>query len=169
MSRLVIVRVGNPDGLWSVCKPAGKWSSPECHEQAVRNMIIEGYSVYAIFVGTGDKLLMTTKIISVRERLAEDDTIIPDSNEIGLLRTTITFDPAAVVDLRNMLCQSYRPALDYVQYKIGSQLLIPPSNSEGILRNISNLISLSRVNTIYRGNNTVINPEYWINLNVHGC
>jgi hypothetical protein len=169
MSRLVIIRVGDPDGLWAVCKPAGKWSSPECHEQCVRNMIVEGYSVYAIFVGTGDRLLMATKIISVRERLTEDDTVIPDSNDIGLLRTTITFDPVAVVELKNMICHSYTPALDYIQYKIGSQIVFPGADSENILKNIISLISLSRVNTVYRGNYTMVNPEYWINLNVHGC
>uniref|UniRef100_A0A6C0DIT7 Uncharacterized protein n=1 Tax=viral metagenome TaxID=1070528 RepID=A0A6C0DIT7_9ZZZZ len=166
MSRLVMIRVGNPDGLWAACKSGGKWSSPECHEQAVRNMLTEGYSVYAIFLGTGDKLLMAANIKTVRERLSEDDTIIPDSNDLGLLRTVITFDPDLSVDLQNMLCQSYRTALDYIQYRIGSQLLIPNVDAEHIIKMITNLISLTHINMICKDNEIKANSEYWLNLNV---
>jgi hypothetical protein len=145
----------------------GIWGSPEAHEQAVRNMFVEGYTVYVIFIGTGDKLLMCTKITNVRERI-ENDSLIPDANEIGPIKTAIIFDPSEVVDLRNNLVSPYQAALDYVKYKAGSQILIPRLYAEPILRLITCLITLSRVNTEYRGNQTVINPEYWMNLNMHG-
>jgi len=148
---------------------AGLWASPEFHEQAVRNMFVEGYTVYALFVGTGDKLLMTAKITNVRERSDNDDTLIPGRNEIGLLKTIIVFDPNETADLRNSLSNGYQSAIDYVKYKQGSQILIPTLYSEGIIRLITSLISLSRINTVYRGNTTVFNPEYLINLNINGC
>jgi len=166
MSRLVLIRVGDPNGLWATCKTAGQWASPECHEQVVRNMFMEGYTVYGLFVGTGDKLLMCAKITNVRER--NNDTI-PETNEIGSLKTILTFDPSETVDLRYTLANSYQAVLDYVKYKQGSQILIPNGQCDYILRLIITLISLSHVNTVYRGNTTVINPEYLLNLNVNGC
>jgi|Laugrespbdmm15sd_2_1035082.scaffolds.fasta_scaffold15216_4 hypothetical protein len=168
MGRLVLVRVGDPDGLWNVCKMGGMWASPECHEQVVRNMFVEGYTVYALFVGTGDKLLMAAKITNVRE-LSNEDTLIPNTTEIGPLKTAIIFDPSEVADLRNNLMGPYQAAIDYVKYKPGSQILIPISYSEPILNLITSLITLRRVNTMYRGNYTVINPEYLLNLNISGC
>jgi hypothetical protein len=147
---------------------AGLWASPESHEQVVRNMFMEGYAVYGLFVGTGDKLLMCAKITNVRERY-DTDTLIPASNEIGSLNTIIVFDPSEIVDLRYTLANAYQTALDYVKYKQGSQILIPNLHSVSILRLIITLISLSRVSTVYRGNTTVINPEYLINLNINGC
>jgi len=165
MSRLVLIRVGDPNGIWSVSKMAGLWASPECHEQVVRNMFVEGYTVYGLFVGTGDKLLMAAKITNIRERFNNDDTLIPEQNEIGFLKTVIVFDPSEVVDLRHTLTNGYQGVLDYVKYKPGSQILIPNQQSESILRLIMTLISLSRVNTVYRGNTTVFNPEYLMNIN----
>ena len=169
MSRLVLIRVGDQNGLWSTSKMSGLWASPECHEQVVRNMFIEGYTVYGLFVGTGDKLLMCAKITSVRERFNTDDTLIPEINEIDSLKTILVFDPSEIVDLSYTLVNVYQTALDYVKYKQGSQILIPNLQSGSILRLIITLISLSRVNTVYRGNTTFINPEYLLNLNVNGC
>jgi len=169
MSRLVLIRIGDPNGLWSISKNAGIWASPECHEQAVRNMFIEGYTVYGLFVGTGDKLLLTAKITNVRERFNNDDSLIPNTNEIGSLKTVIVFDTNEIVDLRHSLTNGYQGVLDYVKYKQGSQILIPNGQAEPILRLSASLISLSRVNSIYRGNTTVINPDYLINLNINGC
>ena len=168
MSRLVLIRVGDQNGLWSITKNSGIWASPECHEQVVRNMFVEGYTVYGLFVGTGDKLLMSAKITSVRER-NNNDNIIPETNEIGSLKTIIIFDPSETVDLRYTLANTYQGTLDYVKYKQGSQILIPNEQYETILRLIVTLISLSRVNTVYRGNTTFFNPEYLSNLNVNGC
>jgi hypothetical protein len=164
MSRLVLVRVGDPESSWSVCKEFGIWASPENHEQVVRNLFMEGYSVCVLFVGTGDQPLLVTHVTNVRERI-NNDTLIEDRNEIGLLKTVITFNVNNCLDLRNQLTNSYQIALDYVRYKQGSQILIPASYSVSILR----LLSLSQTNTIYRGNTTVINPEYLLNLNINGC
>jgi hypothetical protein len=169
MSRLVLIRVGDPNGLWSITKNSGIWASPECHEQVVRNMFMEGYTVYALFVGTGDKLLTCAKITTVRERFIGDDILIPEISEIGSLKTIIMFDPNESVDLRYSLTNGYQSALDYVKYKHGSQILIPNGQFEFILRLIVTLISLSRTNTLYRGNTTVFNPEYLSNLNINGC
>ena len=168
MSRLVLIRIGDPNGLWSISKNAGIWASPECHEQVVRNIFMEGYTVYGLFVGTGDKLLLTAKITNVREHF-DDDTLIPNTNELGPLKTVIVFDPSEIVDLRHTLTNGYQSVLDYVKYKRGSQILIPNLYAEPLLRLITTLISLSRVNSVYRGNTTVINPEYLINLNINGC
>lgn len=169
MSRLVLIRIGDPNGIWSVSKMAGLWASPEQHEQVVRNMFVEGYTVYALFVGSGDKLLLSAKITNVREHVNTDDTLIPESNEIGPLKTVIVFDPNEIADLRHTLTNTYQAALEYVKYKTGSQILIPTVHSEEILRLVTTTISLSRINSIYRGNYTVINPEYLLNLNMHGC
>jgi hypothetical protein len=169
MSRLVLIRIGDPNALWSISKNAGLWASPECHEQVVRNMFMEGYTVYGLFVGTGDKLLLSAKITNVREHFDNDDSLIPNTNEIGNLKTVIVFDPSEIADLRNSLTSEYQTILEYVKYKQGSQILIPNRQAEPVLRLVTSLISLSRVNTIYRGNVTVINPEYLLNLNINGC
>ena len=165
MSRLVLVRVGNPGGLWSITNSTGIWSSPECHEQVIRNMFTEGYRVYALFAGTGDKPLMAARITGVRLRSANDSLILPEENELGKLSTVITFDRASAVDLTQSLSTIYANAREYVKFLVGSQILILPSIADPIISNIS----LSQVNTIYRGNYTVINPEYLINLNINGC
>ena len=160
MSRLVLVRVGDPESSWSVCKEFGIWASPENHEQVVRNLFMEGYLVYVLFVGTGDQPLILTNVTNVRER-TRNDTLIPERDEIGLLKTIITFDINNYIDLRAALTNAYQLALDYVRYKRGSQILIPAAYSVCILR----LISLSQNNT----NTTILNPEYLLNLNMNGC
>lgn len=167
MSRLVLIRVGDPSSIWSVSKIGGVWSSPEQHEQVVRNMFVEGYTVYGLFVGTGDKLLLCAKITGVRERSDTDDTLILASNEIGPLKTVIVFDPNEIADLRYTLTNTYQAAVDYVKYRAGSQILIPTVNADPILKLVNSTISLSRVNSIYRGNSTIINPEYLLNLNIN--
>lgn len=167
MSRLVLIRVGDPNSMWSVSKMSGLWASPECHEQVVRNMFVEGYTVYALFVGTGDKLLMSAKITNVRERSDDDDTLIPETSEVGLLKTIIVFNPNETLDLHNTLNSTYQNVIDYVRYKQGSQILIPTLQSEHILRLIRSLISTSRTNTVYIDNTTVLNPEYLLKLNIN--
>jgi hypothetical protein len=160
MNRLVFVRVGDPDGLWSRCR--GKWSSSEIHEQVIRNMFMEGYTVYAMFVGTGDKPLLASRITNVRERGIEDDDLLPPSNDHGLLRTVVTFDVNSSVDLRNILTDGDQVVLDYVKYKRGSQILIPTELSETFLTNISS------VNMYFRGNYTYLNTNYGLNFNMNG-
>lgn len=168
MSRLVLIRVGDPNEIWSVSKMAGLWASPEFHEQVVRNMFVEGYTVYGLFVGTGDKLLLTAQIRNVRERI-DNDTLIPSANDIGPLKTIVVFNPTEGVDLRYTLTNPYQVALDYVKYKAGSQILIPNLHADPIIRLITNALGMSYMNNIYRANRTVINPEYLTNLNVNGC
>ena len=160
MNRLVLVRVGDPSELWSRCR--GKWASSESHEQVIRNMFMEGYTVYAIFVGTGDKPLLASKITNVRERGIEDEDLLPPSNDHGLLRTVVTFDVNSSVDLRNILTDGDQVVLDYVKYKRGSQILIPKELSETFLTNISS------VNMYFRVNYTYLNTNYGLNFNVNG-
>jgi len=160
MNRLVLVRVGDPSELWSRCR--GKWASSESHEQVIRNMFMEGYTVYAMFVGTGDKPLLASKITNVRERGIEDEDLLPPSNDHGLLRTVVTFDVNSSVDLRNILTDGDQVVLDYVKYKRGSQILIPKELSETFLTNISS------VNMYFRGNYTYLNTNYGLNFNVNG-
>ena len=169
MNRLVIIRVGNPDGLWSICNSIGKWSSPECHEQVVRNMVVEGYTVYALFVGTGDKLLMAAKVTGVRQRVEQDITIIPEKNDLGDLTTIIEFDSSSSVDLRQSVSQSYSPAIDSIKFLVGSQKLVAPSIADVIMGTIVNLVNISRSSVVYGINRTYINPEYLMNLNIIGC
>jgi len=168
MSRLVLIRVGDPNATWSISKMAGLWASPEFHEQIVRNMFVEGYTVYCIFVGTGDKLLLSAQVTSIRER-SDNDTLITASNEIGALKTIIVFDPNQTVDLRYTLPTQYQSVLDYVKYKAGSQILIPNLYADPIIRLITSTLGMSYINSVYRGNRTVINPDYWTNLNMNGC
>ena len=168
MSRLVLVRIGDPNGLWTICKPNGKWSSPELHEQVVRNMFVEGYEVYIIFVGTGDKLVAVSKVLNVRER-NNNDVVIPTENEIGELKTILTFDTTLMVDIRNSMSNYYPPVLDYVRYRSGSQILIPDNLSSTVIPNLIALQIITRGSNIYRGNITVMNTDYWTNLNMNGC
>jgi len=167
MSRLVLVRVGDPNGMWSVSKIGGLWASPECHEQVVRNMFVEGYTVYALFVGTGDKLLMSAKITNVRERCDNDDTLVPERNEVGLLKTIMVFNPNETLDLHNRFNGGYQNAIDYVRYKQGSQILIPNGQSENILRLVKSLISISPTNTVYKANTTGFSIQYLSDLNIN--
>ena len=160
MNRLVLVRVGDPNGLWSNCR--GKWSSSEDHEQVIRNMFMEGYTVYALFVGTGDKPLLASKITNVRERELEDAELLPPSNDHGPLRTVITFDTHSQVDLRYTLTNGDHDILEYVKYKRGSQILIPTNLSEVFLT------SISSVDMYFRGNYTYLNPNYGLNFNMNG-
>jgi hypothetical protein len=169
MSRLVLIRVGDPKGMWSVSKMAGLWATPELHEQVIRNMFVEGYTVYGLFVGTGDKLLMAAQITNVRERSDTDDTLILGSNELGPLKTVIVFNPNETIDLRNISTNPYQAILDYVKYKVGSQIFIPNLHADAVIRLITSALAMSYMNTVYRGNRTVINPEYLMNLNINGC
>lgn len=162
MSRLVVVRVGDPSGPWSFFKIIGKWASPENHTQAVRNMFNEGYNVHILFVGTGDIPLLCSKVLMVRER-TNADFDMHLRNELGELKTIITFDIAWLnLDLTYLITHHHDTILDYVKYRPGSQLVVP------------NIISQNFINYFYnmtnnRTNQTVINPEYSNNLNIHGC
>jgi uncharacterized protein YqgV (UPF0045/DUF77 family) len=164
MSRLVLVRVGDPNGLWSTLRDLGKWSSPECHQQAVRNSFVEGYNVYCLFVGTGDIPIMAAKVKNVREKI-NSDIDMPLRNEIGELKTIIEFDLDTCIDLVNRIISHYIIALEYVKYKVGSQILIPTNFSENFILYFNNIQTDSK----FIRNITVLNPEYWTNNYMNGC
>ena len=162
MSRLVVVRVGDPSGPWSFFKIIGKWASPENHAQAVRNMFNEGYNVHILFVGTGDIPLLCSKVLMVRERTTMD-LDVPLRNELGELKTIITFDIGwSNLDLTYLIPHHHHAILEYVKYRPGSQLVIPNNISQNFINYFYNM-------TNNRANQTVINPEYSNNLNIHGC
>lgn len=165
MSRLVVIRVGDPVAEWLSCGTLGKWSSPECHKQEVRDMFVQGYTVYGLFVSNGDYPLMVAKITNVLQR-TDDEMDLPPGNDIGDFKTILMFDYQSRIDLRASTSESYRAALDYAKYQIGSQILIP-SYAYGnfwsfILENTPNGYS-------YFSNSTVMNQDYWINLNLNRC
>jgi len=162
MSRLVVVRVGDPSGSWSFFKKNGKWASPENHVQSVRNMFNEGYNVHVLFVGTGDVPLVCSKVLMVRERTTMDIDM-PLRNELGELKTIITFDIGwSTLDFTYLIANYDDTILDYIKYKPGSQLLIPGNMSVNFMNYFNNIIK-------NRKNQTVFNPEYLVNLNVNGC
>jgi hypothetical protein len=115
-----------------------------------------------MFVGTGDKPLLASRITNVRERGIEEEDLIPPSNDHGELRTIVTFDVNSSVELRNVLTNGDQDVLDYVKYKRGSQILIPTELSQVFLT------SISSVDMYFRGNYTYLNPNYGLNFNVNG-
>ena len=165
MSRLVVVRVGDPSGPWSFFKIIGKWASPENQVQAVRNMFNEGYTVNILFVGTGDVPLLCSKVLMVRERTTIDIDM-PLRNELGELKTIITFDIAwSNLDLTYIIPEYHDAILEYVKYRPGSQLVVPNNISQNFINYFYNM-------TNNRTNQTVLNPEYIPHsqiFNMYGC
>jgi len=145
MSRLVLIRVGNPNGIWHMASAAGRWSSPETHIQAVRNAMVEGYTVYGLFVGTGDIPIMTCKINGIRERINDDDHLFPKKSDLGEFKTVLLFE--ANYNYEYVV----RDVLKYVKYRIGSQILIPIEQSTGFFNSLRSTLQINR---------TIINPEY---------
>lgn len=158
MNRLVIIRVGEPT-LWQRLHTTGRWSSPENHIQAVRNLIVEGYTVIALFVGRGDIPLAAVKILGVRERLIED-SLFPNRSDLGELRTFIEFDPNSIMNLDNGFTITYLSSLQFIKYQIGSQIAIPTH----LARDFLNYFLLMTINIPYRGNVTYIVPEQIQNI-----
>jgi hypothetical protein len=119
MNRLVIIRVGDPN-LWQTSITLGRWSTPESHAQIVRDFFIEGYTVFALFVGRGDVPLGAARITGVRERILEDSEF-PLTNDLGDLLTFMEFDPNHLL----LQIKSHTASINYIKYRTGSQLLIP--------------------------------------------
>lgn len=144
MSRLVVVRVGNPEGLWATAIKSGIWSSPECHTQVVRDAYVEGYKVVLLFLGTGDMPLLVATVSNVRER-RQNEQVIPLTNELGELKTIIEFN-----DIQPLpLCQAILPI---IRYKIGSQIPISNTDASLLLTYYTNYIAMNRAilyNTTY--------------------
>ena len=145
MNRLVIIRVGDPAGPWATCKATGKWSSTETHSQAVRHAYVEGYSVIALFVGTGDIPLMATNVTNVRKRNTSDT--LPVSCDLGPLETVIEFSTRYQVNLETYSILSSKAILDSIKYTFGSQILISKEMSADFLLS-------------YNNNNIPVNPDY---------
>jgi hypothetical protein len=142
MSCLVVIRVGDSSGTWYSASRVGKWSSPESHVQAVRNAMVEGYTVYGLFVSTGDIPIMTCKINGIRERINDDAYLFPPRNTLGELKTFLLFEP------NYTMSYIVKDVLQYVKYKVGSQILIPHELSNRFF------------NSLKEGNKTTLNPEY---------
>ena len=116
MSRLIVVRVGNPDNVWVSSISAGKWSSPEGHLQMVRSAFVEGYSVRLLFLATGDIPLVMARLTNVRARYP-NETVLPVANELGNLSTIIEF-----TDVISMpRCDAI---LSIIRYMVGSQVQV---------------------------------------------
>lgn len=160
MNRLVIIRVGDPTGLWQTSMPLGRWSSPESHRQDVRNLFVEGYTVIAVFVGRGDEPLCAAKITGVRERTI-DDAIFPITTDLGDLRTFLQFDPNTMLYLQPTYTVTHFEAINYIKFRVGSQLIIP----QHIAREFINYFILIRnmININIPLNNTYIIPQNNIN------
>ena len=157
MNCLVVVRVGEPS-LWLTLKSTGRWSSPENHSQVVRNLIVEGYTVIALFVGRGDIPLAAVKVTNVRQRLIED-SIFPPQSDLGPLRTFMEFNPLTLINLEHGLTVTYDSALNHIRYKIGSQIHIPFNDARDFLNYF-----FSMATDPYRGNFTYIPNSNSINF-----
>lgn len=123
MNKLVIIRVGEPT-LWQRSVPLGRWSSPESHTQTVRSLFVEGYNVIALFVERGDLPLAAVKITGVRERTIED-AAFPIYGDLGDFRTFLEFDQHHIMYLKPTFTVTHFSSIDYIKYKVGSQILIP--------------------------------------------
>jgi len=153
MNRLVVVRVGEPT-LWTSLHSTGKWSSPENHTQTVRNLIVEGYTVIALFVGRGDVPFAAAKVLNVRERLIED-SIFPVRSDLGDLRTFIEFDTQSLMNLEYGFAVTHYSAIQSIKYQIGSQIAISPN----FAREFLNYFHLMTNDQPYRGNVTFLVPD----------
>jgi len=168
MSRLVLIRVGDPNGAWAISNIQGKWSSPENHSQVVRNVFVEGYSVIAVFVGTGDVPLIACKITDVKPR-QNDEAIIPMRNELGELKTILKFNYPYAVRFVGIVPELYENILEYAKYKQGSQILIPNSETGNFIPYFNGMNDILSYRPLYMGNTTYFNRDYLVNLNINGC
>ena len=153
MNKLVVIRVGEPY-LWQTSAPLGRWSSPESQIQTVRNLFVEGYNVIALFVGRGDIPLGAARIIGVRERTI-DDIIFPVSTDLGDLRTFIEFYPQCVMHMSPTFTVTHFGSINYIKYKIGSQILIPPNIAREFINYFIHMASSLNIPL----NNTFIVPQ----------
>ena len=161
MNRLVVIRVGEPT-LWASLHSTGRWSSPESHTQAVRNLIVEGYTVIALFVGRGDIPLAAAKVLNVRERLIED-SLFPVRSDLGDLRTFIEFDPQSLMNLEYGFTVSHSSVIQNIRYQIGSQIAIVPN----FAREFLNYFLIMSNDQPYKGNVTFLVPDPLVIPNVN--
>jgi len=153
MNKLVVIRVGEPR-LWQISAPLGRWSSPESQIQTVRDLFVEGYNVIALFVGRGDIPLGAARIIGVRERTI-DDIVFPLSTDLGDLRTFLEFYPQCVMHMSPTFTVTHFGSINYIKYKIGSQILIPPNIAREFINYFIHMASSLNIPL----NNTFIIPQ----------
>jgi len=161
MNRLVIIRVGD-SALWQTSMPLGRWSSPESHAQVVRNFVVEGYNVIALFLGRGDIPIAATRITSVRERTIED-SMFPVSTDLGELRTFLYFDPNAMLYLQPTYTVTHFSSINYIKYTIGSQVAIPPNIAREFVNYFTTMTNSLNLNIPL--NTTYIVPPTLNNIN----
>ena len=153
MNKLVVIRVGEPH-LWQTSAPLGRWSSPESQIQTVRDLFVEGYNVIALFVARGDIPLGAARIIGVRERTI-DDIVFPLSTDLGDLRTFLEFYPHCVMHMSPTYTVTHFGSINYIKYKIGSQILIPPNIAREFINYFIHMASSLNIPL----NNTFIIPQ----------
>jgi len=163
MDKVIVVRIGSPAEHLDSWVNQGKWSTPEnpnmIDNQIVRDLFVQGYNVYIVFLESGDIPVYTALVTNVRGR-NHLDVQYPLGNDHGLFETFIEFN--SIFPIPNGVRPLYRPLLDYVRYTRGQQLPINELLSEVP---IAVYRSLQTVNNIYINNDiwsnrTVINPEY---------
>ena len=154
MSRLVVVRVGNPDNLWVSSISAGKWSSPESHLQMVRSAFVEGYRVTLLFLASGDIPLVMARLTNVRARY-QNETVLPLANELGNLSTVIEFTDIVSIPRCDAI-------LSIIRYMVGSQVQVIGQEATDLMVQYSTSLATRIVNP---GNRTFINPSYFMNYN----
>jgi hypothetical protein len=126
MTRLVVVRVGNPTGTWATWFPRGKWSSPELeNSQVIRNCYVEYEQIIVLFLTFGDIPHSMARVSYVRQRNPIFDVTFPLQNSVGPYRTFFNFTRESFVNISYLQDESITNVLDYVKYKRGHQILIP--------------------------------------------
>ena len=160
MSRLVVIRIGDQTDLWLISKMLGLWSSPESQPQVARDLLVEGFRVIALFVGRGDIPIAAARLTGLRARLPED-SIFPVRTELGELRTFLQFD-TAFLRLEVSPTITFNSTLDYVKYKIGSQVYVPPNVSRDFVSFFESMTALAMA-APYTGNTTFAIPQSSMN------
>ena len=91
MNKLVVIRVGEPNGPWATAKSSGKYATPESQPQHVRNLFMEGSPVVLLFVGTNDVPLKLASVSNVRSKYVSEDSD-PELQTYMELNVTESYD-----------------------------------------------------------------------------
>jgi hypothetical protein len=162
MDKLVVVRIGNASGLLQSWYNQKKWSTAEnqniIRNQIIRDLYVEGYNVYILFLESGDIPVYTARVTNVRPRNITD-IAYPIANEHGPFQTFIEFDKAFKISADTAVV--YRPLLDSIRYKRGQQLHLNGLLSELPIAICKTLETIDDLYVFGNGHNrTVINPKY---------
>ena len=162
MDKLVVIRIGNPSGMLATWYNQKKWSVAEnpnlIRNQIIRDLYVEGYNVYLLFLESGDIPVYTARVTNVRPRNITD-IAHPIANEYGPFQTFIEFDKAFKIGADTSVV--YRPLLDSIRYKRGQQLHLNGLLSELPIAICKTLETIDDLYVFGNGHNrTVINPQY---------